>query len=66
MHAQSLAPAVLENFWYVEPGNSACTQLANLCAYLARRWLRRPSVPQPYFDALRHDKVVQVIYPVQF
>ncbi|MEK7814478.1 MAG: DUF3800 domain-containing protein [Chloroflexota bacterium] len=60
------APAVLENFCYVEPGHSPCTQLANLCAYLARRWLQNPSAPQPYFDALRDGKVVQVIYPVQF
>jgi hypothetical protein len=49
-----------------EPGHSPCTQLANLCAYIARRWLQNPSAPQPYFDALRDGKVVQVIYPVQF
>jgi len=60
------APAVLENFCYVEPGHSPCTQLANLCAYIARRWLQNPSAPQPYFDALRDGNVVQVIYPVQF
>jgi hypothetical protein len=56
---------VLGNFCFVGAEHSACTQLANMCAYFARRWLQDPSAPHPYFDALRDGKVVQVIYPVQ-
>ena len=57
--------AVLNNFCFVGPDQSACTQLANMCAYFARRWLQNPSQPQPYFDALQENKVIQVIYPVR-
>ena len=57
--------AVLNNFCFVGPDQSACTQLANMCAYFARRWLQNPSHPQPYFDALQANKVIQVIYPVR-
>ena len=49
----------------VEPKHSVGTQLANICAYFARRWLHNPSASHPYFDALRDGKVVQVIYNVQ-
>ncbi len=56
--------AVLNNFCFVGPDQSACTQLANMCAYFTRRWLQNPSHPQPYFDALQANKVIQVIYPV--
>ena len=57
--------AVLGNFCYVGAEHSVGTQLANMCAYFARRWLQNPSDPHPYFDALRDGKVVQVIYNVQ-
>ena len=57
--------AVLNNFCFVGPDRSACTQLANICAYFTRRWLQNPSHPQPYFDALQQNKVIQVIYPVR-
>ena len=57
--------AVLSNFCFVGPDQSACTQLANMCAYFARRWLQNPSRPHTYFDALQANKVVQVIYPVR-
>ena len=57
--------AVLNNFCFVGPDQSACTQLANMCAYFARRWLQNPSHPQPYFDSLQGNKVIQVIYPVR-
>ena len=60
------ATALLESFCFVGPDHSVGTQLANMCAYFARRWLQNPSAPQPYFDALRNNEVVQVIYPVQF
>ena len=56
--------AVLENVCYANPDHSVGTQLANMCAYFARRWLQDSSRPHPYFDALRDGKVVQVIYPV--
>ena len=57
--------AVLGNFCFVGPEHSVGTQLANICAYFARRWLHNPSASHPYFDALRDGKVVQVIYNVQ-
>ena len=57
--------AVLNNFCFVGPDRSACTQLANICAYFTRRWLQNPSHPQPYFGALQQNKVIQVIYPVR-
>jgi len=56
--------AVLENLCFVEAQHSVGTQLANLCAYFARRWLQNPDRPHPYFDAIRDGRVVQVIYPV--
>ena len=56
--------AVLENLCFVEAKHSVGTQLANLCAYFARRWLQNPDRPHPYFDAIRDGRVVQVIYPV--
>ena len=58
--------AVLGNFCFVGAEHSVGTQLANMCAYFARRWLQNPSASHPYFDALRDGKVVQVIYHVQF
>lgn len=60
------ATALLENFCFVGPDHSVGTQLANICAYFTRRWLEKPDAPQPYFEALRDNEVVQVIYPVQF
>jgi hypothetical protein len=56
--------AVLENFCFVSPEYSVGTQLANMCAYFTRRWLQNPSHPQPYFDAMREGRVIQVIYQV--
>ena len=58
------ATALLESFCYVSPENAVGAQLANLCAYFARRWLQNPTEPHPYFDILRNNKVIQVIYPV--
>ena len=59
------ASALLENLYFVDSEHSVGTQLANMCAYFTRRWLQNPSAPHPYFDALRENEVVQVIYPVQ-
>lgn len=57
--------AVLGNFCFVRAEHSVGTQLANMCAYFARRWLQTPSGYHPYFEALRDGKVVQVVYQVQ-
>lgn len=57
--------AVLNSFCFIGPDRSACTQLANMCAYFARRWLQNPTHSHPYFDALQQNKVIQVIYPVR-
>ena len=61
-----LSPSVLENFCYVEAEYSVCTQLANMCAYFARRWLQNPNASHYYYEALQEGLVVQVVYPVQF
>lgn len=59
------APAVLENFCFVGSEHSRCTQLAAMCAYIVRRWLQNPNGSHPYFDALRNNRVLQVMYPVK-
>ena len=53
-----------ENICFVNAGDSAPMQLANLCAYFTTRWLLAPDNPNPYFEALRDNKVIQVLYPV--
>ena len=58
-------PIVLENFCYAAE-ESVGAQLANICAYFARRWLQNPAGSHGYFDALRDGRVIQVVYPVQF
>ena len=58
------ATGLIENICFVDPEHSVGTQLSNLCAYFIRRWLQNPDQPQPYFDGLRENKVIQVIYPV--
>jgi len=60
------SPSVIENFCYVEAQHSVCTQLANMCAYFARRWLQNPNATHSYYEALQEGMVIQVIYPVQF
>ena len=60
------ATGLLQNFCFVEPEHSVGNQLSNLCAYFVRRWLQNPDRPHPYFDGLRENKVIQVIYPVNF
>ena len=55
---------LVQNFCFVDPEHSVGTQLSNLCAYFVRRWLQHPDRPHPYFDGLRENKVIQVIYPV--
>ncbi len=58
------ATSLHENFCFVNAEDSPSMQLANLCAYFTRRWLQNPSNPNPYFEVLRDNKVMQVIYPV--
>ena len=58
------ATGLHENFCFVKPVDSPGMQLANLCAYFTRRWLQTPGNPNPYFETLRDNKVIQVIYPV--
>ncbi len=58
------ATGLHENFTFVSAADSPGMQLANLCAYLTRRWLQTPHNPNPYFEALRDNRVIQVIYPV--
>ena len=60
------SPAVLENFCYVSPEHSVCTQLANMCSYFVRRWLENPTGTNTYYDVLQEGMVIQVIYPAQF
>ena len=52
------SPSVLENFCYVEAEHSVCTQLANMCAYFARRWLQNPNGSHFYYEALQEGMVV--------
>ena len=58
------ATALHENFCFVNAEDSPGMQLANLCAYFTRRWLQTPDNPNPYFEVLRDNKVIQVLYPV--
>ena len=60
LDANNLVP----NFCFVDQEHSVGTQLSNLCAYFVRRWLQNPDRPHPYFDGLRENRVIQVIYPV--
>ncbi len=60
------SPSVLENFCYVDAEYSVCNQLANMCAYFARRWLQNPNATHSYYEALQEGRVIQVVYPVQF
>lgn len=56
--------ALMQNICFLDPEHSVGNQLSNLCAYFIRRWLQTPDRPHPYFEGLRENKVIQVIYPV--
>ena len=58
------ATGLHENFTFVDAAYSPGMQLANLCAYFVRRWLQTPDNPNPFFEVLRDNKVIQVLYPV--
>ena len=62
LDANNLVPS----FCFMDSEHSVGTQLSNLCAYYVHRWIQNPERPHPYFDALRNNKVIQVIYPVNF
>jgi len=53
-----------ENICMVNAQDSPAMQLANLCAFFTLRWLQTPENPNPFFEALRDNKVIQVLYPV--
>ena len=58
------ATALHENICFLGAADSPAMQLANLCAYFTQRWLHAPDNPDSYFEALRDNKVIQVLYPV--
>ena len=58
------ATALHENICFLGASDSPAMQLANLCAYFTHRWLQTPDNPNPYFEVLRDNKVIQVLYPV--
>ena len=58
------ATGLIDDICFVDPGHSVGSQLSNLVAFFVRRWLQNPERPHPYFDGLRDNKVIQVIYPV--
>ena len=58
------ATGLIDDICFVDPEHSVGNQLSNLCAYFVRRWLQNPERDHPYFDGLRDNKVIQVIYPV--
>ena len=53
-----------ENVHYVNARYSPAMQLANFCAFFTHRWCQNPHHPNPYFEVLRDNKVIQVLYPV--
>ena len=58
------ATALHENICFVNAQDSPSMQLANFCAYFTNRWLETPDYPNPFFEVLRDNKVIQVLYPV--
>lgn len=49
---------------YLNARHSPAMQLANLCAFFTHRWCQNPDNPNPYFEVLRDNRVIQVLYPV--
>ncbi len=58
------ATGLHENVHYVNAKYSPAMQLANLCAYFTHRWCQNPDHANPFFEVLRDNKVIQVLYPV--
>lgn len=58
------ATGLHENICLLNAEDSPAMQLANLCAFFTLRWLQTPENPNPFFETLRDNKVIQVLYPV--
>ena len=58
------ATGLIDDICFVDPGHSVGSHLSDLVAFFVRRWLQNPERPHPYFDGLRDNRVIQVIYPV--
>ena len=58
------ATGLHENIYSVGAQYSPAIQLANICAFFTQRWLQTPDNPNPYFEVLRDNRVIQVLYPV--
>ena len=58
------ATGIHENICLLDAQDSPAMQLANLCAFFTLRWLQTPENPNPFFETLRDNKVIQVLYPV--
>ena len=58
------ATGLHENICLLNAQDSPAMQLANFCAFFTLRWLQTPDNPNPFFEALRDNKVIQVLYPV--
>ena len=58
------ATGLHENICLLNVQDSPAMQLANLCAFFTLRWLQAPQNPNPFFEALRDNRVIQVLYPV--
>ncbi len=58
------ATGLHENICLLNAQDSPAMQLANLCAFFTLRWLQVPENPNPFFETLRDNKVIQVLYPV--
>ena len=58
------ATGLHENICFVNAQDSPAMQLANLCAFFTNRWLETRDHPNPFFEVLRDNKVIQVLYPV--
>ena len=58
------ATGIHENICLLSAQDSPAMQLANLCAFFTLRWLQAPENPNTFFETLRDNKVIQVLYPV--
>ena len=58
------ATGLHENICLVGAQDSPAMQLANLVAFFTLRWLQTPDNPNTFFETLRDNKVIQVLYPV--
>ena len=57
--------AVHESTYLARPEDSHCTQLADLCTYIFRRHLQRPTEPDPHYTSLEDGHVIHVVHQIQ-